>query len=135
MSARPQHGSPARPLPVGLGWLAIMLTALCLVPAGAHLFALPNKLGLAEGEYFTAQSVYRGWSLFGVVWLLTLLAQLAMLVVLRRHRAALSVGLLGLGLLVAAFAVFFVWTLPANQATANWTQVPAAWRTPCSSPR
>jgi hypothetical protein len=30
-------------------------------------------------------------------------------------------------LLAAGLAVFFHWTLPANQATANWTRLPAEW--------
>ena len=34
-------------------FLANILTALALVPAGAHLFELPNKIGLAQEAYFT----------------------------------------------------------------------------------
>jgi hypothetical protein len=29
-------------------FLALLLTALALVPTGAHLFELPNKIGLSE---------------------------------------------------------------------------------------
>ena len=36
-----------------------ILTALALVPAGAHLFELPNKIGLAQDQYFIVQSIYR----------------------------------------------------------------------------
>jgi hypothetical protein len=36
--------------------LALVLTALALVPAGAHLFALPNKIGLAQEQYFIVQN-------------------------------------------------------------------------------
>jgi hypothetical protein len=45
----------------------MMLTALALVPGGAHLFALPNKISLSESDYFIAQSAYRGWALLGIV--------------------------------------------------------------------
>ena len=44
-----------------------MLTALALVPAGAHLFELPNKIGLDQEPYFIVQGIYRGWALFGIV--------------------------------------------------------------------
>jgi hypothetical protein len=44
-------------------FLALVLTALALVPAGAHLFALPNKINLAAEQYFIVQNIYRGWSL------------------------------------------------------------------------
>jgi hypothetical protein len=39
-----------------LQFVAMMLTALALVPGGAHLFALPNKISLSESDYFIAQS-------------------------------------------------------------------------------
>ena len=43
-------------------FLALLLTALALVPGGAHLSALVNKVGLAEDQYFIVQSIYRGWA-------------------------------------------------------------------------
>ena len=48
-------------------FLAIILTALALVPSGAHLAALPNKIGMAQAAYFVAQQIYTGWALFGIV--------------------------------------------------------------------
>jgi len=47
--------------------LAIILTALALVPSGAHLAALPNKIAMAQAAYFVAQQIYAGWTLFGIV--------------------------------------------------------------------
>jgi len=43
---------------------AIMLTALALVPSGAHLAALPNKMAMAQPAYFIAQQIYAGCALF-----------------------------------------------------------------------
>ena len=48
-------------------FLAIMLTALALVPSGAHLAAPPNKMAMAQAAYFVAQQIYAGWALFGIV--------------------------------------------------------------------
>ncbi len=107
--------------------LAIVLTALSLVPAGAHLAALPNKIGLPAEAYLTAQGIYRGWALFGALWLATLAAHLLLLARLRRQGAPFRLALAGTVLLLLAFAVFFVWTLPANQATASWTVLPEGW--------
>jgi len=45
-----------RPGP-GLRLAAILLTALALVPAGAHLLALPNKIGLPQAGYFVVQGI------------------------------------------------------------------------------
>jgi len=43
-------------------FLAIMFTALALVPSGAHLAALPNKMAMAQAAYFVAQQIYAGWA-------------------------------------------------------------------------
>jgi hypothetical protein len=109
--------------------LAVILTGLALVPAGAHLFELPNKIGLPRDAYFAAQGLYRGWALFGFVWFGALAANLGLAAALRRRRARAAARLaLAAGLLVAlSLAVFFAWTYPANLATENWTRVPADW--------
>ena len=65
-------------------FLAIMLTALALVPSVAHLAALPNKMAMVQDAYFVAQQIYAGWALFGIVLFGALLANLAHTIVLRR---------------------------------------------------
>lgn len=109
-------------------FIALVLTALALVPAGAHLAALPNKIGLGEASYFIAQSIYRGWALFGIVLFGALIANLALAVVLRAQRAPLAFALIAALCLAAMLAIFFAYTYPANEATANWTMVPDNWR-------
>jgi len=106
---------------------AMMLTALALVPAGAHLFELPNKIGLAREAYFTVQSIYRGWALFGVALIGAILLNAVHAVLVRGEPAAFRPALLATVLLFATLAIFLVWTYPANQATANWTTAPANW--------
>jgi hypothetical protein len=108
-------------------FLAVVLTALALVPAGAHLFELPNKIGLPQDQYFTVQQIYRGWALFGFVLCGAIAANLASAVVLRRRRAPLLLALAAFAAMVGVLAIFFAWTYPANQATSNWTAVPADW--------
>ena len=56
-------------------FLSIILTALALVPGGAHLFALPNKIGLAQTDYFIVQGIYRDWALFALVIIPALLVR------------------------------------------------------------
>ena len=109
-------------------FLAIVLTALALVPAGAHLSELPNKIGLAEEEYFIVQNIYRGWALFGIVLFGALAANLALAIMVRRQPAPFWLALTALLLVAATLAIFFTWTYPANQATINWTVVPADWQ-------
>jgi len=88
-------------------FLAIVLTAVALVPAGAHLVELPNKIGLAQEPYFIVQNIYRGWALFGIVLIGALAANLALTIVLRRQRAASWLALASFLLVALTLAVFF----------------------------
>ena len=108
-------------------FLAIMLTALELVPSGAHLAALPNKMAMAQAAYFVAQQIYAGWALFGIVLFGALAANLAHTIVLRRLGRSFGYALASFLLIAANLAIFFVWTFPTNQATNNWTVVPNKW--------
>ena len=107
-------------------FLAIMLTALALVPSGTHLAAL-NKMAMAQAAYFIAQQIYAGWALFGIVLFGALAANLAHTIVLCRLGRSFGYALASFLLIAANLATFFVWTFPANQATNNWTVVPNNW--------
>jgi hypothetical protein len=67
-------------------FVALMLTAFALVPTGAHLFELPNKIGLAQKQYFAAKQIYRGWAWFGVVLIASIIANLGAAAVTRQRR-------------------------------------------------
>jgi hypothetical protein len=110
-----------------LQFFAIVLTVVALVPVGAHFFELPNKIGLPQEQYFTVQSIYRGWALFGMVIFPAIAANLALAVRLFRRGEQFSPALAAGLLLAATMAVFFTWTYPANQATNNWTFVAPDW--------
>jgi hypothetical protein len=109
-------------------FLALVFTALALVPAGAHLFGLPNKIGLAQDDYFVVQGIYRGWALFGIALFGALGANLAAAILVRRQRAPFWLAFLAFLLVAATLVIFFTWTYPANQATSNWTVVPQNWQ-------
>src|SRR5437588_5465522 len=110
-----------------LQFIAVVLTALAFVPGGAHLFELPNKIGLPEQHYFLVQSIYRGWALFGTVIIAAIAANLLVAAASwykgRPFWLSLAAGLI----LAATLLVFFEWTYPANQATNNWTLLTADW--------
>jgi hypothetical protein len=109
-------------------FLAIVLTALALVPAGAHLAELPNKIGLDQEAYFIVQNIYAGWALFGIALFGALAANLVLAVMVRRQREPFRLASAAFLLVAATLVIFFIWTYPANQATSNWTVVPANWQ-------
>ena len=105
----------------------MVLTALTLVPAGAHLFELPNKIALPQEQYFTVQGIYRGWALFGFVLVGAIGANLAHAILIRNQPRAFWLALLAFILMASSLAIFIIWTYPTNQATSNWTMTPANW--------
>ena len=108
-------------------FVAILLAAVALVPAGAHVLELPRKMALSEPDYLVVQSLYRGWALSGIVIVATLIAEIA-LAWLTSHdrRRFILAGAAGVSTL-ATLVIFFIWTQPANVATDNWTTMPDNW--------
>jgi hypothetical protein len=109
--------------------LTLALTAVALVPSGAHLFEMPPKIGLDREAYFTVQAIYAGWAWFALPIFAAVVLNGALFVVeRRRNRASARAALISALLIIASLGMFFVWVFPANQATVNWTQVPDNWQ-------
>jgi hypothetical protein len=108
--------------------LAVILTALALVPSGAHIAELPNKLSLDRDQYFVVQQVYRGWALFGVVIIAALVANLIFAILCWRRRKPFRLPLIAGLAIAASLVVFFLWVYPGNVATDNWANIPANWQ-------
>ena len=73
------------------------------------------------------QGIYRGWALFGAVIIPAALANLALAILLRRDRRSSWLAFAAFLFIAVSLAVFFTWTFPANQATANWTTLRLQW--------
>lgn len=108
-------------------FLAIIVTALTLIPAGAHLAALPNKIGLSQADYFTVQGIYRGWAILGWLWPSALILNALLAILMRSQAGPCWLALLAAACFALMLVIFVLWTLPANQETENWTTVPANW--------
>lgn len=105
-------------------FLAIVATALYLVPTGAHLFELPHKMALSPTEYMTVQQIYAGWQLFGIVAGIALPATLANSILVRAERNAFAWSLGAFLALAATQGIFWAFTYPINVATRSWTVSP-----------
>jgi hypothetical protein len=108
--------------------LAVVLTALALVPGGAHLLALPGKINMTVEQYFTVQQIYAGWALLGVVLFAALLANAVLAVMLRAEGLPFWLAVAGAFGIALTLVLFVIWVHPANVATDNWTQVPENWQ-------
>jgi len=106
---------------------ALMSTAVALGASLAHLFELPNKIDLGRDAYFTVQGLYRGWNQLAYVLVIEFMSIIAIIILSRDDRQVRLWATVALLSLVAAQAVFWTFTYPANVATNNWTAIPADW--------
>jgi hypothetical protein len=111
-----------------LRFISLLFTALALAPAMAHLLELPHKIHLSREAYLTVQQIYRGWSLLGIVVIGALLSTFILTLSVRNQRTAFILTLVAFLCMAAAQVVFWIYTYPANQATNNWTVLPANWQ-------
>jgi len=105
--------------------LALVFTALALVPAAAHLLELPNKLPLPRDDYLIVQSVYRGWNRLAYIVVAALVTTLWL--VIESEGPARAPAATAFGAVAATQVVFWVFTWPVNRRTYNWTWAPEDW--------
>jgi hypothetical protein len=102
----------------------VVLVALALVPAGAHLAELPNKLDLSPADYMTVQTIYSGWALFGIVVIGALASTALHTYLVRNNQAAFAWSAIALCCVAGTQIVFWLFTYPMNALTENWTVMP-----------
>jgi Na+/proline symporter len=111
-----------------LQFIAIVLTALCLVPAGAHVLELANKIDLDQDRYITVQQIYRGWALLGFPLIAAIGVNGWAAVMMRRQTKSTACAAAAAVLLCLGLVIFFTWTFPVNQVTSNWSVAPVNWQ-------
>jgi hypothetical protein len=107
--------------------IALLATLIALVPAAAHLFELPRKIALSQERYFTVQQIYAGWDLFGIALVIQCIAMVLLTWRSAGEYYVFRPVLVALVLMLAAQALFWLFSLPADSATHNWTQAPQDW--------
>ena len=97
-------------------FLALVLTALAMAPAYAHVLEMPAKLGLAPPEYLTVQQIYRGFGAIGAVVEPAAVAAAIVLAFLVRGRRAFVPAATGALCLIAALLIWVAVVSPVNAA-------------------
>ena len=108
-------------------FLAIMVTAIALMPGMAHLLELANKMQLDRDQYFIVQRIYAGWALLGIALIAAVLVNLLLAIITWGDHPASELALAAAILVGVTLVIFFLWTYPENQATSNWTAIPDDW--------
>ena len=89
---------------------------------------LPNKMLLDQQEYFIVQKAYLGWSRLAYLLAFEVIGMLMLIYLTQEERRARRRLVLALLSGAAAQAVFWLFTYPANQVTADWTMQPPNWQ-------
>ena len=97
-----------------LFFVAMLASAMALGGALAHLFELPNKIGLPQEEYFIVQQAYRGWN--RLAWLLLVQA----INHATEHRTQVAAILTQLGIEPPGMDG---WTYHEDQFGGDWSQL------------
>ena len=108
----------------GVQFAAVALTALALMPAGAHVFELSGKLALSPADYVMVQSVHHAWVLFASTMLLASAAIGLHSFLVSRNAASFGWSMVALVLVGAAQIVFWAIAYPVNAATEGWSVLP-----------
>jgi hypothetical protein len=107
--------------------VTILFVAVAMSAAWAHLLELPNKMALSREDYLVVQQIYGGWALLGIVVIGALILTTALALALRGRGRPFFFALAAAVCVALSLAIFFTFTFPANQATQNWTVLPAEW--------
>jgi hypothetical protein len=108
-------------------FLSLTLVALALVPSGAHLAELGQKITLSAHDYLIVQRLYQGWALFGIVVVCALISTARLAIISRGERRTFALTLTAFLCIAATQVVFWVFTQPVNRMTHNWTDLPVNW--------
>lgn len=106
---------------------SLVFTMLTLVPAGAHLMSLPNKIGMSAADYLVAQRAYIGWNLSAILVMGALASTGILAWQARGHIEVFTPAVLAFLCVIATQIAFWTLNFPANQQTANWTRLPEHW--------
>lgn len=109
-----------------LRFTSLLFTAIALGAGLAHLLELVNKMKLSAADYFTVQKMYRGWSLLGIVVIVSFVSTLMLAIKQYKHNS-FALILAALLCIAATQLVFWIFTYPVNVQTKNWTVLPADW--------
>jgi hypothetical protein len=77
----------------GMKFLTVIVTGLSLIAPAAHLFELPNKIGMPQAEYFVVQQIYSGWWIVGLLLPLAFIANAGNAISLRADRTAMMLSI------------------------------------------
>lgn len=111
-------------------FITLILAALSMGMAWAHVLELGPKMALAADEYILVQRIYQAFgSLGALIEPGAILAAAILVVLVRGRRPAFALSLVGAALLALAFVVWIAFVQPANAELATWeaTGAPGDW--------
>jgi len=107
--------------------IAILCIAVAMAGGWAHLLELSQKMLLSREDYLMVQQIYRGWALLGIPVVGALISSIALTSILRNEGMPFYFSLAAALCVALSLVVFFLFILPVNKTTQNWTTLPEGW--------
>lgn len=107
---------------------AIFFAVITVSALMAHLLELSSKMDLSKQNYQIVQGIYQGWNWLGIFEIGTILLIILWLLFFQKSKEYRPYLLVALSCFVASTTLFFIFTLPVNKVTNNWTTLNEDWQ-------
>ena len=110
-------------------FITLLFAVITLSALLSHLLELPGKLELSKENYQAVQSIYGDWILMVFVEGVSLVLTVYLAIIERRKKRTRNLLVVASSLFLISIIVFFIFTIPIDKATDNWSVLPADWET------
>jgi hypothetical protein len=85
-------------------------------------------MSLSRDAYLTAQRIYSGWNLLGIIEIATVISATILFILTIKNERRLRFIFFAFICFDLALILFFSFTYPATRETNNWTMLPDNWQ-------
>jgi len=106
---------------------AVLFSAVALSVLLGQLFEWPVKINMSKDEYKVAQVIYYDLTWVYFFEIIAFLLTITLLILERKKKRTFILLLVALISFVISIAIFFIFTLPSEIATTQWSIFPDNW--------
>ena len=106
---------------------AVLFSAVALSVLLGQLFEWPVKINMSKDEYKVAQVIYYDLTWVYFFEIIAFLLTITLLILERKKKRTFILLLVALIAFVISIAIFFIFTLPSEIATTQWSIFPDNW--------
>lgn len=108
-------------------FVTLIFAVITLSALLSRLLELPGKMELTKENYQVVQSIYGDWIVEGFCEGAAIVLTIFLSIIERRKKRTRILLIVAWSLFLISVAVFFIFTVPVDKATENWSVLPADW--------